>query len=208
MFPTALLSLISIIRSCAAPKSPSYSLLIVIVFLSFSYSSWAFVPTNTMGKSEIVVKIREQKLHHFVNGQHVKSYSISTAARGIGNQKGSYRTPLGRHQIAQKIGDGSPRGTIFRGRQSKGDIAKVYTHQVDFEHDLILSRILWLDGLEPGINKGGQVDTMSRYIYIHGTDEEGLIGSPASEGCIRMNNDDVIELFDRVNIGTLVIIEP
>ena len=94
--------------------------------------------------------------------------------------------------------------TIFRSRANTGKVAKILTEPIDVEEDLVLTRILWLEGLEPGVNRGPGIDSKSRYIYIHGTNEEGLIGTPASHGCLRMKNDDVIDLFDRVPVGTEV----
>jgi hypothetical protein len=134
----------------------------------------------------------------------LRQYPVSTATNGPGEQQGSYCTPRGRHVIAEKIGAGAPRNAAFKSRVWTGEI---WTPELDAEHpgrDWILTRILWLQGLEPGKNQGGEVDTHDRYIYIHGTHEEHRLGTPASHGCIRMNNADVTELFDRVVVGTEV----
>ncbi|MBT9590381.1 MAG: L,D-transpeptidase [Thiobacillus sp.] len=134
----------------------------------------------------------------------IRQYPISGAANGAGSENGSYCTPLGRHRIAEKIGAGAPLFAAFKARELTGEI---WTPELDAANpgrDWILSRILWLDGLEPGKNQGGTVDTHNRYIYIHGTHEEHKIGTPASHGCIRMKNEDLAELFDLVDVGTEV----
>lgn len=133
-----------------------------------------------------------------------RSYPISTAANGLGNQIDSCKTPLGIHQVRQKIGAGQPSGMVFEAREPTGRIA----HDLDNrDRDEITSRILWLDGLEQGVNRDGECDTFSRYIYIHGTSDEKRIGQPVSAGCIRMNNADVIELFEAVLVNDLVLIQ-
>ena len=134
----------------------------------------------------------------------IRQYPVSTAANGLGERSGSYCTPRGRHRIAEKIGAGAPLGAAFKARQPTGEI---WTRELDAENpgrDWILTRILWLEGLEPGRNKGGTVDSHARYIYIHGTNEEHRLGTPASHGCIRMKNADVAELFELVKVGTEV----
>ncbi len=132
-----------------------------------------------------------------------REYRVSTAANGPGNLVGSQKTPLGIHRVKEKVGGGQPKGMIFKNREPTGRICNPSNIRQD---DEISSRILWLDGMEAGINKGGDCDTYSRYIYIHGTSDEKRIGQPVSIGCIRMRNDDVIELFDEVLINDLVII--
>ncbi len=121
-----------------------------------------------------------------------------------GSQVNSFKTPLGRHKISEKIGEGLPEGAILKGRRWTGAIANIIKEPIDTEFDVVTSRILWLTGLEEGKNLGSGVDSKSRYIYIHGTAEEGLIGKPASDGCVRMYNSDVISLFNSVNIDTEV----
>ena len=121
------------------------------------------------------------------------------------NLYGSNKTPLGVHRISEKIGDNAPTGTIFRARKNTKRIAKILTKRDEkSKYDNITTRIMWLSGMEKGINQGGKVDSHSRYIYIHGTDEEGRLGKPASHGCIRMSNKSVIDLFDQVPVGTIV----
>tara|TARA_B100001027_G_C16170901_1_gene286932 strand:- start:162 stop:770 length:609 start_codon:yes stop_codon:yes gene_type:complete len=135
-----------------------------------------------------------------------KTYPISSSAYGIGSVRNSLKTPLGAHVISEKIGKGAKIGSVFRARKFTGEVVEPITERIDIKEDVITTRILWLDGLEKGRNKGGNVDSKSRYIYIHGTAEEGLIGEPASLGCIRMKNMDVIKLFNRVRKGTQVLI--
>ena len=137
-------------------------------------------------------------------GQVVCSWPVSTARRGAGELHGSYCTPRGRHLIRAKIGAGQPENTVFVGRRPNGEI---FTPELDAafpERDWILTRILWLSGCEPGVNRLGCVDTMRRYIYIHGTPDRVAVGVPASHGCIRMHNADIIDLFERVAIYTPV----
>lgn len=136
----------------------------------------------------------------------IREYRISTAKNGLGEQSGSYCTPRGRHRIAEKIGAGQPMYAVFKARVPSGGI---WSRELAAENpgcDWILTRILWLEGMEAGKNKGGTVDSHDRYIYIHGTDEEHLIGTPASHGCIRMKNPDVMELFELVEAGTQIVI--
>ena len=135
-----------------------------------------------------------------------KTYPISSSAYGIGSLRDSLMTPLGAHIISEKIGKGAKIGSVFKARKFTGEVVQPIIEKIDIKEDVITTRILWLDGLEIGKNKGGNVDSKSRYIYIHGTAEEGLIGEPASLGCIRMKNMDVIKLFNRVRKGTQVLI--
>lgn len=158
----------------------------------------------------IEVDSRLQRLYlwePYIEGDRlIREYSISTAKNGLGEHSGSYCTPRGRHRIAEKIGDGQPLYAVFKSRSPTGEIWSRELACKKPNSDWILTRILWLDGLEEGKNKGGTVDSHNRYIYIHGTDEEHLIGSPASHGCIRMKNTDVIDLFNLVEEGTEVTI--
>jgi lipoprotein-anchoring transpeptidase ErfK/SrfK len=155
----------------------------------------------------LIVRVGEQRLYLFERGLPMQHYPVSTSRFGVGNQDGSLRTPLGVHQVRRRIGDQVPPGTIFRGRRNTGEVARILNGPGGRSlEDNITSRILWLDGLEEGVNRGDGIDSFQRFIYIHGTDEEGRIGQPASDGCVRMTNTDVIELFDRVPQGTLVVI--
>lgn len=158
--------------------------------------------------SFIKISVSDQKLYLLESDQVLLEFPVSTSAYGVGSEAGSNKTPLGKHQILRKIGDKAPLGTIFKSRINTGRVATIYTDDTDIEEDDVTTRIMRLTGLEAGKNQGPGVDSFSRYIYIHGTPEEGLIGRPASHGCVRMKNQDVIELFDRVEEGTLVIIEP
>lgn len=152
----------------------------------------------------VCVDVGLQRLTVLRRGRKVATYPVSTATLGTGSESGSNRTPLGLHRVCKKIGDGEPHGMIFVGRVPVGKIATIKVDAVDAAEDLILTRILWLDGLEEGKNRGGSVDSRSRYIYIHGTNEEGLIGRPASHGCVRMRNADVVELCDLIVEGVVV----
>ena len=152
------------------------------------------------------VNIEKQQLSvRDAAGELVKQYPISTSKYGVGNESGSFKTPLGSHCIKQKIGEGEPINQVFVGRKAIGLLDELSPENLP--EDIITSRILWLEGLEDGFNRGGDVDSYQRYIYIHGTDEENKIGMPASHGCIRMRNRDIVELFDLVDTGCLVNIE-
>lgn len=161
--------------------------------------------TNGAGGAPfIIVDTSSQYLYLFEHNQLKKQFPVSTSAVGDGSAVGSNRTPLGLHKIAEKFGDGAPIGMIFKARKPTGKLATIQTQPIKGDGDDVTTRILWLQGLEPGINEGKGVDSHARYIYIHGTPEEGLIGRPESHGCIRMNNTQVIELFNQVPVGTLV----
>jgi lipoprotein-anchoring transpeptidase ErfK/SrfK len=137
-------------------------------------------------------------------GELLRRYSVSTAANGAGELSGSFCTPRGRHVVRAKIGAGMPANAVFVARRPTGE---VYTPELGAQfpqRDWILTRILWLSGREPGYNRLGDCDTMRRYIYIHGTPDTEPMGVPGSHGCIRMRNDELIELFDLVPVGTAV----
>ena len=160
-----------------------------------------------MKSTEIEISISEQKLFLLDNKSVIKTYLISSSKYGEGSKVNSFKTPLGKHVVKRKIGKDTPLGARFIGRSFSGEIYPIYdSDQVLVEDDVVQSRILWLDGLEDGINKGEGVDSYSRYIYIHGTPEEWLLGEKASKGCIRMSNKDVIELFNLVEEGIPVTI--
>ncbi len=153
----------------------------------------------------IEISIPQQTLTLFDdNGGQVARYAVSTAANGVGCVKNSGCTPLGAHIIRAKIGDGAAENTVFVGRRPTGEIFTPALKLEFPERDWILTRILWLSGTEPGKNRLGNVDTMQRYIYIHGTPDETELGVPGSHGCVRMRNADLVELFDRVPVGTTV----
>ncbi len=137
----------------------------------------------------------------------VKTYSVSTALNGIGAEKNSGKTPVGRHIVRAKIGAGQPLNTVFVGRRPTGEIYNEALAKAHPKRDWILTRILWLSGLEKGVNRLGQVDTMQRYIYLHGTPDSEPMGEPLSHGCVRMRNTDILDLFDRIPAGTEMVIE-
>ena len=144
----------------------------------------------------IYMSIGEQKLRLFDGDVLVAEYVVSSAANGIGFEEGSYCTPTGRFEVSEKIGDGEPLGTIFKSRKPMG-----VWHGTPSDDDMILSRILRLNGLD-----AQNANSMERYIYIHGTNHETLLGEPASHGCIRMANADIVELFDRIELGAPLLI--
>jgi len=153
----------------------------------------------------IYIDVTNQRLYRLSSDNSIsQTFPVSTAVRGLGNLQDSFKTPVGIHRIKEKIGADEPSGMVFKGRRAMGVICK---HKDNREEDEITSRILWLDGLEDGTNKGGVNDTFSRYIYIHGTSDELRIGKPVSRGCIRMKNSDVIDLFDDVQLNDIVLIE-
>ena len=156
--------------------------------------------------AHIEVDISEQRLYLIDNNLIKASYPISTSKYGEGSIENSFKTPLGKHSIKEMIGEEAKINTIFTSRINTKRSATIIDQFEDTDNDFVTSRIMWLDGEEDGLNKGGNVDSFRRYIYIHGTHEEGLIGTKASHGCIRMFNYDVIELFNLVNIGTKVLI--
>jgi lipoprotein-anchoring transpeptidase ErfK/SrfK len=147
---------------------------------------------------KIEIDLAEQSLALLEDGRALKRYSVSTARNGPGEQSDSFCTPRGRHIVRAKIGAGQPPGSVFVRRRPTGEIWTPELHVQYPGRDWILSRILWLSGCEPGRNRLGKVDTMRRYIYIHGSPDTAEMGTPGSIGCIRMRNADLIELFERV----------
>ena len=156
--------------------------------------------------TRIVVSIAEQNLMLFEAGQCIRRYAVSTALKGAGERKGSFCTPRGRHIVRARIGGGAPANTVFVGRRPTGEIYSRELAERFPGRDWILTRILWLSGCEVGFNRLGDVDTMRRYIYIHGTPDSVPLGVPGSIGCIRMRNAEIVELYDRVPTGTAVSI--
>jgi hypothetical protein len=140
------------------------------------------------------VSVSEQKLSLIQSGELLAQYDVSTSRFGLGAEPGSFKTPLGRFRIFQKVGDGAPAGAVFKSRKFTGETASQ-----GGDEDLILTRILWLEDHEDS-NHG----TRDRYIYLHGTNQESLIGTPASHGCVRLRNADIIDLYDKVPSGTPV----
>jgi lipoprotein-anchoring transpeptidase ErfK/SrfK len=154
----------------------------------------------------IAVDFRNQRLRLLDGDEILMDVPVSTAGNGPGERMGSECTPRGRHLVRAKIGDGAPMGSIFVGRRATGECFHPRLRAQHPDRDWILTRILWLSGLEPGRNRLGDVDTMRRFIYIHGCPDDVALGTPGSHGCIRMRNPDVVELFDRVPVGTAVTI--
>jgi lipoprotein-anchoring transpeptidase ErfK/SrfK len=154
----------------------------------------------------IHISIAEQRLRLLDGERIVFEAPVSTAANGPGEENGSGCTPRGRHIVRAKIGSGCEPGTVFVGRRPTGERYSEELAQQTKSRDWILSRILWLSGSEPGCNRLGNVDSMRRYIYIHGTPDSEPMGTPRSHGCVRMRNDDIIALFDMVAPGTPVLI--
>lgn len=153
------------------------------------------------------ISIEKQELTLLRNGRTESCYSVSTATNGAGEKMGSECTPRGWHKIKAKIGHTQPLNSVFVGRRPTGEI---YSSDLSIKYpkrDWILTRILWLGGLEPGKNRYGKVDSTWRYIYIHGCPDELIRGKPESHGCIRMKNSDIAELFDRIKVGFKVLIE-
>jgi lipoprotein-anchoring transpeptidase ErfK/SrfK len=147
----------------------------------------------------IEISVPEQTLRLLAaGGNELRRYRVSTSRHGAGEAEGSFRTPRGAHIVRARIGAGRPANTVFRGRRPTGEIWTPELGERFPGRDWILTRILWLSGCEPGRNRLGSVDTMRRYIYIHGSPDSVAMGAPGSIGCIRMRNDDVIELFDLV----------
>jgi len=156
-------------------------------------------------KTSVEISIREQKLFLSHNGVIVRVYGVSTAVRGAGNTMRSKQTPLGLHRIYKKIGHGEPIGKVFRWATPQNYIVSIWeTVPVRNTPRYITTRILWLEGMKDGHNKGKEIDSKKRHIYIHGTNQEGAIGTPDSIGCILMRNEDIIELFNLVREGTIV----
>ncbi|GAB4157472.1 MAG: L,D-transpeptidase [Planctomycetota bacterium] len=148
--------------------------------------------------TRLLVSIDSQTVTLLKNGKVIRSYMCSTSSKGRGSEGGSYKTPVGIHRVFSKHGSEHPFGAIFSERRWTGDVCEDLANGAE---DLITSRILRLEGLEPGVNKGDGIDSLERCIYIHGTNQEATIGRPASHGCIRMRNADIIELFELVEVG-------
>ena len=159
---------------------------------------------------QLVINIAEQTLTMYQQQTEVVRYVVSTAKNGIGSQQDSGCTPLGKHVVAEKIGGSEPMNAVFVGRVPTGEVYSADFGALHPERDWILSRILWLSGLEEGVNKGrnsqGSCDTYQRYIYIHGTPDSEPMSAPYSHGCVRMRNQDIIELFEQVEEGMPVTI--
>lgn len=167
------------------------SILILIILVQIIISVNIFAQNN----KHIVINLTQQKLYLYNGTKLVKSYPISSAKNGIGNKINSGKTPLGKHRIAGLFGKNQPKGMIFKYCKPIGKIAKINLKPVKKTTDLLTTRVIQLEGTETGKNLGGNVDSFKRGIMIHGTPDEFAIGTPASHGCIRLKNDDVIDLF-------------
>ncbi|RDE24133.1 L,D-transpeptidase [Motiliproteus coralliicola] len=159
------------------------------------------------GRPRILISISQQRLTLLQEQHALQHYPISTAANGTGQQQNSGCTPLGRHRIRAMIGGECPLNSVFVGRRPTGEIYSPELAKRYPERDWILSRILWLCGCEPGFNRLGSVDSMRRYIYIHGTPDTEPMGIPRSHGCIRMRNQDLVALYEQLTPGTEVLIK-
>jgi len=152
----------------------------------------------------IRINIRDQTLELSEGGKAIRRYPVSTSKNGVGEKYGSFCTPRGRHIVRAKVGAGAPVNAVFVKRRPTGEIYDAELGRRFPDRDWMLTRLLWLSGCEPGFNRLGDVDTMRRYIYIHGSPDSAVMGKPGSIGCIRMRNRDLLELFDLVEPGTPV----
>jgi len=180
-----------------APRNLVFGLLLVAAALALNGCSTG---RDTIGKdtrNKMLVSVGDQRLLLLRDGKPVKSYPVSTSKFGLGSQQDSNRTPLGRMEVARKIGDGQPAGMVFKGRRPTGEVIAPNAPG----RDPIVGRILWLDGKDHH-NR----NTFRRMIYIHGTPEESRLGRPASYGCIRMGMQDVVDLYNRVGEGAEVTV--
>lgn len=158
-------------------------------------------------KTYLQVSVPQQTLTHWQAGQRVAVYSVSTGEKGVGEQEGSEQTPRGWHYVRAKIGSGAPLNTVFVGRRPTGEIYTRDLKEAFPQRRWVLTRILWLCGLERGKNRGGTVDTMRRYVYIHGFPEDKPVGTPGSNGCVCLKNNAMVALFDVIPAFIPVLIE-
>ena len=196
-FMLAMGALVGLTSGCASLRNMNSQNKIPEACLA-ACARWHIAPTKFI----LTVDVSTQTVSLFEENKFVKKYFCSTSRFGVGQIEGSNRTPLGLHRIAEKIGAGEPAGTVFSSREVIG-----HTAQAEFADAKITTRILWLDGLEPDFNCGGNVDSHHRYIYIHGTADQKSIGQPASRGCVHLADADLIPLFDLLPSGTLVWIQ-
>lgn len=193
-----LLSPVGTVATTTGPSGLQGVVDLLLEYLSAKY------PEAHLDGDILYVSVHRQKLFHVRGGFLMATYPVATSHKGPGCLRDSHCTPTGLHRISEKIGDHVPPLGILRERSFTGELADPDFAGVD--KDWITSRILWLEGLEPGVNKGGEVDSHERHIYIHGTANERSVGMPSSMGCIRMRNDDVIALYDSVPVGALVVV--
>jgi lipoprotein-anchoring transpeptidase ErfK/SrfK len=171
----------------------------LVEYLSIKYSDKQF-------DEFIYVAAKRQKLYYIKDRTILQTYTVSTSRNGIGNTIGTYCTPQGLHEIAEKVGRDLPEGAVIKNKVPTNEIATIITSPKSTSQDLVTTRILHLRGLEDEVNRGGDKDSYNRGIFIHGTHEEGLLGTPASKGCVRMANADIADLFEKVEVGTFVVI--
>ena len=188
-----------------------FNFILILLFYNTSFSQEDIIQKannyiSTDYSELLFVSIENQKMYHIKEGAIVKKYIISSSEYGTGSEAGSNKTPLGLHKVKEKYGDETPINGRMIGRVFYGQIATLYNDKTKSKTDDVTSRIFWLEGLEKEKNKGEGIDSYKRYIYIHGTSEEGRLGTPASHGCIRMKNNEVIDLYKTIAIGTLVLI--
>ena len=188
-----------------------FNFILIILFYNTAFSQEDIIRKvnnyiSTDYSELLCVSIENQKMYHIKEGEIVKKYIISSSEYGTGSEAGSNKTPLGLHKVKEKYGDETPINGRMIGRVFYGQIATLYNDKTKSKTDDVTSRIFWLEGLENGKNKGEGIDSYKRYIYIHGTSEEGRLGEPASHGCIRMKNKEVIDLYKLIEVGTLVLI--
>lgn len=168
----------------------------IVLFLLLTFSSvFAAPPTITASDLVLSVSVPEQKMLVTQGGKILKTYTISTSKFGIGTEYGSNKTPPGWHKVHSRYGKNAALGQVFRSRVAKKGEILEGDKLLEGDEDLVLTRILWLEGIEKGKNTGGKIKSLERCFYIHGTNQESKLGTPASHGCIRMYNKDVIELF-------------
>jgi L,D-transpeptidase YbiS len=160
-----------------------------------------------MREDYLHIDLGAQRLRLWRGGQLCADYPVSTARNGAGERVGSEQTPRGWHRVRARIGGGCPPGTVFVGRRPTGEIYTDSLGRAEPQRDWILTRILWLCGCEPGRNRLGAVDSMRRYIYIHGCPDSEPMGTPQSHGCVRMRNADIVALYEQVTVGMPVLIE-
>lgn len=154
----------------------------------------------------IYVGVKRQELYLFRGGELLKVYKVSTSKHGAGSVEGSEMTPVGLHKVHGKFGQDVPENGILKHKRFTGELAEVEYKPIRINKDIITTRVITIEGLERGVNKGGKLDSYDRHIYIHGTAEEGLIGQPASHGCVRLKNKDIMDLFDLLSKGMYVVI--
>lgn len=198
-FILLLFSVIAFQKESIAHTSPDPLVSFLKEYLKIKYTG---VPFSKF----IYVAAKRQRLYLIDGDSIIKSYRISTAENGIGNLSGSYQTPEGLHKVAEKVGDGLPLNTVIKSKIATNQKVMPIIKAKKDGTDYITTRVIHLRGLEDGVNAGEDKDSYSRGIFIHGTQEEGLLGTAASKGCIRMSNKDIIDLFDSVEVGTFVII--